>query len=168
MAKYHQHPLTGHLGVDKTIEIIRRRYRWVNLNKNVRNFVSCCQTCQTSKISRAKSQGLLQPLPIADAPWQSITMDFIVKLPQKEGYDSILVVVDRFTKMAHFIPTQETCTAGQLAALLWKEVFKLHGLPRDIVSDRGSTFMSKFWIQVLRLVHIKPKFSTAYHPQTDG
>ena len=95
-------------------------------------------------------------------------MDFIVKLPPAGLTDSILVVVDRLTKMAHFIPCAETINAEQLATLLWKEVFKLHGLPRDIISDRGSTFVSKFWVELMKTVGTKAKHLTAFHPQTDG
>lgn len=95
-------------------------------------------------------------------------MDFIVKLPVSSGYDSILVVVDRRTKMAHFIPCLETTTASELATLFFKNIFKYHGLPNNIVSDRGPQFKSTFWSELLRLLDIKPTLSTAFHPQTDG
>ena len=95
-------------------------------------------------------------------------MDFIVKLPFSQGFDSILVVVDRHTKLGHFIPCTETITASGLAQLFIREVFKHHGLPRDIVSDRGSIFMSSFWRTLCSMLCISANYSTAYHPQTDG
>jgi transposase InsO family protein len=97
-----------------------------------------------------------------------LSMDFIVKLPRSNGYDSILVVVDRFTKMAHFIPCNETCTASKLAFLVMDNVFKLHGLPEDIVSDRGPQFVSNFWKHLLSLLSIQRNLSSARHPQSDG
>jgi transposase InsO family protein len=95
-------------------------------------------------------------------------MDLITELPSSETYDAILVCVDRFTKMAHFIPTRSNVTAEQAASLYMKDVFRLHGLPKDIVSDRGQQFTSHFTKRLLELCDIKSNLSTAYHPQSDG
>jgi hypothetical protein len=95
-------------------------------------------------------------------------MDYIVKLPQSHGYDSILVVVDRLSKMAHFVPVNESMTSSDLARIFLNSIFRLHGSPDSIISDRGSTFVSHLWKEFLKLLDIKPKNSTAYHPQTDG
>lgn len=108
------------------------------------------------------------PLPIPDCPWSQIGVDFIVKLPTSDGWDSIMVVVDHFSKTAHFIPAWETWDAAKVATAFVSSVFRLHGLPDRIVSDRGSSFMSRFWKEVQRLLCISPAPSTAFHPATDG
>ena len=102
------------------------------------------------------------------APWEDISYDLIVKLPPSSGFDSILVVVDRFSKMAHFIPCRESMTAEELAELFLLNVWKLHGTPKRTISDRGTTFNSKFLRALYQRLQISPGFSTAYHPQTDG
>ena len=107
-------------------------------------------------------------LPIPTGPWKSISMDFIVKLPVSEGFDSFLVVVDRFSKMVHLIPCSEKIDASQMATLLIKNVFKYHGLPMDIISGQGTRFTSTFWGSLCEHLGIQRKLSTAAHPQTDG
>ena len=109
-----------------------------------------------------------QPLPIPSNAWQSVSMNLIMELPKSDTYDTILVSVDCFSKMAHFIPTRSDVTAEQTAALYVKEVFRLHGLPKDIVSDRGQQFTSRFTRRLLELCEIKSNLSTAYHPQSDS
>jgi transposase InsO family protein len=96
-------------------------------------------------------------------------MDFIIELPESgEGYSSIWVIVDRFTKMAHFVPLKKPATAENLAKVFVREIWRLHGLPTDIVSDRDSRFTSEFWQSTLTLLGIRPRMSTSFHPQTDG
>ena len=115
-----------------------------------------------------KPSGLLKPLPVPNGPWQEISYDHIVGLPISKGFDSIFVVVDRLTKMAHFIPTVKTATAEDLADLFLHYVWKLHGLPLKTVSDRGSLFTGRFLSQLYARLNIKGSFSSGYHPQTDG
>jgi transposase InsO family protein len=110
----------------------------------------------------------LQPLPAPSRPWSEITMDFVVKLPTSKSCDSIWVVIDRFTKMAHFVPCKETLTARQLARLFFDHIVKIHGVPDSIVSHRGTLFVSKFWKALLSLMKIKRNLSSAYHPESDG
>jgi transposase InsO family protein len=112
--------------------------------------------------------GLLHPLPIPTKPWQSISMDFIIDLPLSQGFDTILTVVDRFTKMAHFLPCLKTITSEQIADHVMREVFRHHGLPNNIISDCGPQFISKFWWHLLSLFNIVCTLSSSYHPQTDG
>lgn len=107
-------------------------------------------------------------LSVPDKPWSTIGVDFIVKLPISDGFDSVMVVVDHFSKSAHFIPAKETWSAQDLASAFVSNIFKLHGLPDKIISDRGTVFMSKFWSSVLDHLRISPAPSTAFHPQTDG
>lgn len=164
----HDAPASGHFGIAKTISLVKRDYWWPGMINYVKRYVKSCDTCCRSKTSRHKPHGLLCPLPIADDIWRSITMDFIVKLPTSRGYDSILVVVDRCSKMSHFIPCRESLTAADLADLLFHNVFKLHGLPDEIISDRGPQFVSTFWKQLLGRLNIDRKLASSRHPETDG
>ena len=112
--------------------------------------------------------GLLQPLPISEGKWESISMDFITGLPMVQGKDCIFVVIDRLTKYAHFFTIYVHYTVAQVTELFFREVFRLHGLPKTIISDRDSRFMGGFWQELFRLVGTKLTPSTSYHPQTDG
>jgi IS30 family transposase len=108
------------------------------------------------------------PNQVPEKPWAHISADFIVKLPESQGHDSILVVCDRFSKMAHFIHTMEMTTAKGLAKLFRDNVWKLHGLPESIISDQGPQFAAEFMKELNSMLGIQTKLSTAYHPQTDG
>ena len=136
--------------------------------KLVKEFVTTCDICSRSKIPRHRPYGLLRPLEIPKKPWTSISMDFIVDLPPSKGFDSIFVVVDRLTKMAHFVPRNKIVTGEETARLFIDNVYKYHGLPDDIISDRGTQFTSKFWQSLFKILQVEIKLSSAYHPQTDG
>ena len=110
----------------------------------------------------------MRPLPIPDGPWKSISIDFITDLPSSQDYDAILTVVDRFTKMAHFLPCRKTFSSQETTNLVMREVFKHHGLPDEIISDHGPQFIAKFWTHLLEILRISRKLSSSYHPQTDG
>jgi len=112
--------------------------------------------------------GLLQPLPIPEGKWECISMDFITGLPMVQGKDCIFVVVDRLTKYAHFFAISAHYTVAQVVELFFREVFRLHGLPKTIISDRDSRIMGEFWQELFRLVGTELTSSTSYHPQTDG
>ncbi|GAA5988531.1 hypothetical protein JCM11641_003305 [Rhodosporidiobolus odoratus] len=170
LRKAHDLPSAGHLGVEKTLERLRRSSYFPGDRKLVERYVGSCDTCFRNKSRRSAPHGLLQPLPPPSRPWSSMALDFIVKLPtSQEGNDSILVIVDRFTKFAHFIPCTEAGTdAPCFAQLFFDNILPLHGLPEDIVSDRGAVFDSAFWQTLTRLTRQKLSMSTAYHPQSDG
>ncbi|XP_021769518.1 uncharacterized protein LOC110733760, partial [Chenopodium quinoa] len=159
--------LAGHVGIHKTMELLQAHFYWPKMLATVHRVVSRCSTCQRAKMVFHK--GLYKPLPIPERPWEDVSMDFIVALPRTQrGKDSIMVVVDRFSKMAHFIPCHKTEDAMKVAKLYFEEVVRFHGVPRTIVSDRDTKFLSHFWKSMWRLMGTKLLFSTSHHPQTDG
>ena len=137
------------------------------MEKWVRNYVKSCDACQCNKTARHKKYGPLKPLNIPYRSWEYISIDFINDLPKVNGFDEIWVVVAKFSKMTHFI-TLKNRQAGNLARKFIKEIWRLHGLPLGIVSDRDTVFTSKLWSEVMCLLNISQDMSTAYHEQTDG
>ncbi|KAH8152984.1 uncharacterized protein LAJ45_03211 [Morchella importuna] len=164
----HDSKVAGHFGQFKTLERVKNNFFWPNMDKDVEEYVRSCDSCQRNKTSRHKMFGMLQPLEIPYRPWASISMNFIVGLPESRGFTKIWVIVDRFSKMAHYIPLPTLNKTEDLAKLFLKEVWRLHGLPDDIVLDRDSRFISHFWQSLMSLLNVKLKMSTSFHPQTDG
>ncbi|KAL4581633.1 hypothetical protein LXL04_006159 [Taraxacum kok-saghyz] len=138
------------------------------MKSDVKDFIHQCHTCQTTKSPNHKPYGLLQPLPIPQAPWHDISLDFITHLPPSNGKSSISVIVDRLTKFSHFIALPSKYTAASLATVFLKDIYRFHGLPKSILSDRDPLFLSHFWIQLFKQLGTKIRHSSAYHPQTDG
>lgn len=167
--EYHNTPFAGHPGVNRTTKSIERYYWWPTLRSDVLQHVRSCGECQRNKGATQRPFGVPQQLSVPDHQWQHISMDFIVHLPKtRSGFTAILVVVDRLTKMVHFLPTFDTATAEDTAALFRDRVFCLHGMPQSIVSDRDVKFTSAFWQELHRILGVSLNMSTAYHPQTDG
>jgi hypothetical protein len=165
----HDAPTGGHLGARKTLHKLQHTCYWPGMGKDIEDYVQGCVVCAAIKPSQKAPSGLLQPLPIPHRPWEVISIDFVGPLPRTTDYfDAVLVVVDKFSKMAHFIPTTTKVDAGKTAKLLINHVFKLHGLPSSIISDRDPRFTAGLWREVFNAWGTQLKMSSSYHPQTDG
>jgi hypothetical protein len=147
----HASPVGGHSGVQATYHRVKKSFYWPGMKTAVEFFVKQCQVCQQAKHEHVKSPGLLQPLPIPQNSWYDLSMDFIESLPKSNGFSVILVVVDRLTKYAHFVPVKHPYTAQHIAHIFFSNVVKHHGLPRSIVSDRDRVFTSHFLAGVIQI-----------------
>ncbi|GJY41829.1 ty3-gypsy retrotransposon protein [Tanacetum coccineum] len=166
--EFHNSVVGGHSGALKTQRRMAKEVYWVGMKKDIEKLVAECDICQRQKYSTMAPNGLLQPLNLPTRVWAEITMDFIDGLPKSEGYTVILVVVDRLSKYAHFVPLRHPYTAKTVAAAFLREVVRLHGIPESIVSDRDRVFLSHFWRELFKLQGTNLKRSSSYHPQTDG
>ena len=167
----HDQPSVGHTGIAKTLAHLKRQFYWPRMDVTVAKFIRNCHDCKRTKEPRDRYQGVLQPLPIPQQPWQHISMDFVTGLPLDDGSNAILVVVDRLSKEAHYIPCyagDKGTSAETTAWLILQHVWKLHGLFDSIVSDRGTQFVAEVWAHLLRILRIERRLSTAFHPETDG
>lgn len=168
---HHEPPFAAHQGAKRTHQAVTAHYWWRGVRTDVQGFVKRCHSCQVNKPSNQLPAGLLQPLPVPARPWAEVTVDLITALPActDQRYDAVCVFVDRLTKMVHYAACHTTMSAPQFADLFVQNVFRLHGCPLRMVSDRGSIFTSAFWREVAAaLGPTQLAFSTAYHPQTDG
>jgi len=150
------------------VELITRNFWWPGVTKEVKRYVEECNACQHNKNYTEQLAGKLMPNSIPEKPWTHISADFITKLPLAQGYDLILVVVDRLTKMAYFIPTTEKTMAEGLARLFRDNVWKLYGLSESIISNRRPQFAAGLMRELNRMLGIESKMSTVFYPQTDG
>ncbi|KAG7003723.1 Transposon Tf2-9 polyprotein [Fusarium oxysporum f. sp. conglutinans] len=164
----HEHPIAGHPGRARTYDLLSRDYYWPGMLSYVERWVKNCHTCRRANPAREARQGVLKPLPVPERAWQHISMDFITHLPPSEGHDAILIIACRLTKMRHIMACKGTCDAEDTARYYLKEVWKLHGLPHTIISDRGPQFVAEFWKKLTQQLSINSLLSTAYHPETDG
>jgi transposase InsO family protein len=165
----HDAPTAAHLGLDKTVEKIKRQFYWPTLLADTQQYIKSCEACQRNKARTTAPAGLLQPLSIPKERWERISMDFITQLPTTAtGFDAIVIFIDYLTKRVHAAPTRSDITAPEVARLFLDNVFRHHGLPREIVSDRDPKFTSMFWQSLHEHLGTKLKLSSALHPQTDG
>ena len=171
--RFHEPPLQGHARAEEVLDRLRRNYWFPRMRQNVFKWIKQCNLCRKAKYERHKPYGLLQPNQPPEKPWQVITMDFVGPLPQSldengVAYENILVVVDRLTKYAEFLPLPRKYDAPYLAKVFIKHVVTRHGIPERIISDRDKLFTSNFWDELCDALSIKRALSTAYHPQSDG
>lgn len=165
---FHQSAMGGHSGTKATYQRLKRVFCWPHMKQMVEKFVAECPVCQIIKVEHTHPAGLLKPLDPPEKPWACITLDFIEALPKSQGKEVILVVVDRLTKYAHFIPLAHPYTVEQIVTVFLDNIVKLHGCPQEIISDRDRIFTSTLYKHIFKALKITLKFSTAYHPQTDG
>ena len=173
ISRHHDDPLAGHLGIDKTRELIGQKYYWPNLRKDVEVYVKGCDVCLALKAVRHKLYGDLQLLSVPIHRWKDLSIDFVTGLPistdwKGDSYDSILVIVDRLTKMVYYQPVKVTINAPRLVEVILDLVVWHHSLLDSIISDKSSIFTSKFWLSLCYFLGIKRKLSTAFHPKIDG
>ena len=173
---HHDAPESGHFGIARTAELVSRNFYWPGLEPMVRRYVLGCDVCARIKAPRHRHHGRNMPIPPATRPWEGVTMDFVTDLPpssaesdaQSEAYTCILVIVDRFTKMAIYLPCRKDIDSPELARLFFEHVICQHGVPEHIITDRGTQFTARFWSRVCSHMSINHRLSTAFHPQTDG
>ncbi|GJP41692.1 hypothetical protein CLOM_g1330 [Closterium sp. NIES-68] len=169
LEEYHDILYAGQFGSNKTLTSIAKHYYWPHMADDVKKFVTSCTICQRMKSSKQKKVGLLQPLPVPEQPWQVVSLDFITGLPTTtSGHDAILVVIDKFYRMGHFIPTLTTARTEETAQLFVRYIISQQGIPTTLISNRDPKFTSKFWKELMSLLGTKLAMSSAYHPQTDG
>ena len=171
--RYHDDEFAGHFGYKQTVELTRHSYNWPGSSKDIKVYCRHCIPCQKGKARRHKPYGLLKSLPTPTRAWGSVTMDFITDLPPSKGYngavyDAVLVTVDRLTKMAHYTATRKDIDAPTLAGLFLYKHVRLHGVPDNLITDRGTVFTLKYWSSFCFHLHAQQNLTTAFHPQTDG
>ena len=167
ISRHHNDPLAGHFGIKKTLELLAQKYFWLSLRHNVEAYVKGCNVCLALKAVRNKPYGDFQSLLVPTHWWKDLLMDFVTGLPistnwKRDSYDSILVIVDRLTKMVHYEPVKITIDAPGLDEVIINVVVRHHGLPDSIMTDRGTLFTSKFWSLLCYFFGIKRRLSTVF------
>ena len=148
---------------------LKDHFLWHDMRTDLAKYVAKCDTCRRIKAEHQRPVGLLKPLDIPEWKWDDISMDFIAGLPRTQnGHDAIWVIVDRLTKVAHFIPVKQNYRVDKLADLYVDNILRLHGAPKSIVSDRGPQFTTRFWKSLHEYIGTTLQYSSAYDPQTDG
>uniref|UniRef100_A0A803TH46 Reverse transcriptase n=1 Tax=Anolis carolinensis TaxID=28377 RepID=A0A803TH46_ANOCA len=168
LRKYHDNKGAGHLGPTRTIKLLAKQCWWPGMRKDARGYVTQCELCAEGKTPPGKPQGLLQKVVEPMRPWECVAMDFVGELPPSRGHRYIWTILDLFSKQAHFVALPKLPSAEKLADLYVKHVYRLHGCPDKIISDRGVQFTAKFWGKFLQLLGAERNLSSAFHPATNG
>ncbi len=164
----HASKVTCHPGVNRTILVDKQWFWWHSMARDIRDFVLACSVSASCKTSNRSPEGFLQPLSVPSRPWSHITLDLVSGLPPSQGYTVVLTAVDRSSKAAHLIPLPKLPSAMETAVTVIDRVFRIHGLPKDVVSDRGPQFVSKFWKEICWLLGASVSLSSDFHPQSNG
>jgi len=167
---FHDKPESGHFGALKTTELVSRDFYWPAMDSRVHKYVSGCEVCHQIKAPRHARHGINMPLEKRSRPWEGVTMDFVTDFLEStaSGYTGILVIVDRLTKMAIYLPSRKDIDLPELALLFFEHVICKRSVPDNIVTDRCTQFTSRFWMRVCSHLITDHQLSTAFHPQTDG
>ncbi len=153
--------------MERTLDFVQRWFWWPEMLRDVRSFVKACPVCAQQKSSNQRPAGLLHPLPIPQRPWSHISMDCITGLPVSEG-NSVVLVVDRFSKASHFIALPKLPSAKDTAEIVLQNIARINGIPVDIVTDQGPQFMSRYWRAFWSLFGSSVSLSSGFHPQSNG
>jgi hypothetical protein len=164
----HSSTIGGHFGFPATYIKLKQLFAWIGMKAATKSFVASCSICQQAKLIRVKYLGLLSPLPAPSCAWQTVSLDFIEGLPRSDSANCILVIVDTFSKYSHFLLMLHPFTVTSVAQVFLNQVYRLHGMPSAIISDKDRIFTSKFWHELFRLAGVSLQMSSAYHPQIDG
>lgn len=164
LSALHDSALGDHFGFSVTFSHVKKLFAWRGIKSDVHNYVAACTVCLQAKPDRVKSPGLLVPLPVPTESWQVVSMDFIDGLPTSGHANCIMVVVDKFSKFAHFVPLHHPYSAQKVAQLFLDSIFRLHGLPSHIISDCNPVFTSSFWKELFRLAKVQLCLSTVIIP----
>jgi hypothetical protein len=170
LKEMHNVPYVGHPRYQKIVSTVKSQYYWPNMKRDIVGYIAKCLECQKVKAEHKHPVGLLQPLPIPEWKWEVVTMDFITGgFPRtSKKHDAIMVVVDKLTKSSHFIPLKTTRKSNNVADIYMREVARLHGIPKKILSDRDPKFTSKFWKVIFKGLGTNLNFNTTCHPESDG
>jgi hypothetical protein len=168
MVALHTSAVGDHSGFPVTFSRLKKLFAWRGMKSDVKNFVANCSICAQAKPDHSRYPGLLSPLPVPTKSWQVISMDFIEGLACSSAANCLMVIVDRFSKFAHFLPLSHPFSAQQVTQVFLDNIYRLHGLPTHIINDRDHIFTSVFWCELFRLANMTLSMSSAYHSQTDG
>lgn len=166
--EFHSSLTAGHSGYLRTIVCLFRSFAWLGMRTDIKKFVAACDECQRQSYETIHPLGLLQPLSVPENVWLDVSMNFIDGLTTFQGHNAILVMVDCLSKYGHFIAISHPYFAAQIVETFVKEIFRLHGMPKTIVSDRDPISLSQFWESFFKLQRTKLCRSSAYHPHSDG
>jgi hypothetical protein len=165
----HKNPYSSHPGYQKMVTTLRKLFYWPNMKGETTEYLSKCLYCQKVKVEHQHPADLLQPLPIPEWKWETISLDFITGFPKtQKKNDSIMVVIDKLSKSTHFIPVKSTYKSINIIEIFMKEIFRLHGIPKMVISDRDVKFTSTFWKELFAGLNTNLNFNTSYHPQMNG
>lgn len=159
---------SGHPGISHTLHLLQNSFWWPSMTKDVTTYVKACQVCAQSKTPKELPSGLLQPLPIPQHPWSHLSIDFVADLSFSNGFTAVIVLIDRLSKSCRLVSLKGLPTAMETAQALFHQVFRIYGIPDDIVSDRGTQFTYQVWKAFCKHLNINITLLSGYHPQAIG